>query len=346
MKLSKKKLIVITIVLAITLIIINVIIQRNKTITNNTTKDLNISIDSGKSRMWESDKKQKFVYYDNASFSDEFNGLELKINPLFLIYELPEANGSVGAQFYINNKSSNQFEVDTNNIEVVTNDGEIMKPAPGGNSINQIIFNPKDVKKDVIVFFSENPNIEKLDWIKFRFKVINKSNNDIARSYEIKFNITDHPKINSIPKDAQTFTERYQKFAEVNSNLDLLPIQTNNIKVKTSEIDGKPAHVIDLLKSDTANDYSTFSLILSEDKKKINNIFFTGTTKNGLQALLGTAGALGIQGNKDLQTFLTDELVSVINNNQDKYSKTLTIDDYTILITYGKSMGLTFFVNF
>lgn len=125
-----------------------------------------------------------------------------------------------------------------------------------------------------------------------------------------------------------------------------MPIQTDNLKVQTLKIDGKPSHSIDLLKSDTSNDYSSFSIVLSEDKKKINTIFFTGNAKNGSRALLGTAGALGIQDSKELQTFLTEELVSVVSNNQNKYSKTLKIDDYTILVTYDKSMGLTFFVNF
>ncbi|MGH0421947.1 hypothetical protein [Bacillus cytotoxicus] len=206
MKLQKKKATIICIISAIilTIISVNVVIQRSKPVAQDNIKKLEVSVNSGKSRMWESDKNQKAIYYDTASFSNEFNGLEIKINTLFLFYELPEANGSVGAQFYINNKSDDQFELDTNNIEVVASNGEMMKPAPGGNLVNQVIFNPNDTKKDVIVFFSKNHNIETLDWVEFRFKVINRKKENISRSYAIKFDITDHPQIDRITKDTET----------------------------------------------------------------------------------------------------------------------------------------------
>ncbi|MCU4900747.1 hypothetical protein OB975_25180 [Bacillus cereus] len=269
MKLNKKKTTIISIVstIILTIIVVNIIIQRSKPVAQDNIKRLEVSVDSGKSRMWESVENQKAIYYDTASFSDEFNGFEIKINPLFLFYELPEANGSVGAQFYLNNKSDDQFELDTNNIEVVTSNGEMLKPAPGGNLVNQSIFNPNDTKKDVIVFFSKEHNIENLDSVEFRFEVINKKKEKMSRSYAIKFDITDHPPVDKVPKnDETTVTTQTPKASEkeATGNTETSP-KTNSLDSTGNSISQKTDNEKQMKK------YSLESDITSLIENKITN---------------------------------------------------------------------------
>ncbi|MBE7135164.1 hypothetical protein FT642_26700 [Bacillus paranthracis] len=148
-----------------------------------------------------------------------------------------------------------------------------------------------------------------------------------------------------IPRDARVFIDRYKKFSDINSDLNLLSIQTDNLNVKTANIEGRTSNGIDLIKSDLDNNFSIFTLVLNSDQSKVNTIFFSGDAKSGAGALLGSAGSLGIQDNKELQDFLIKEFVEVVNSQQKNYSKTLNVDGHTIMITYDLDMGLTFFIS-
>lgn len=367
MNLSKKKVIIGISLIVISLIIINIIVQKyreadkvmnNVIASSNKQKEdvIEKTIDAGDFRVYRSSEETRWIFYDNAMFEDNFDGFKFKINPIALsnkseLYQ-NKYIGAVGSSFTISNESSSTFTFNTTKLEVTTNKNHPLNQNNNTNKIKNTTFRPGDKINDpiqgMITFISDNTDLESVDWVNFKFE-INKLNEDgdIVKSkrYNLKFNISKHFTDN-IPQDAKTFIDRYQKFTEVNKDLGLLPLTTNDINIRTFDTDGTQSHAIDLFKSDYSNNYSSFSLILSEDKQKTNTILFTGDVKNGSRALLGTAGALGIQDNTELQNFLTEELVSVVNSNQNDYSKTFKIKNHSIRISYDQSMGLTFFVSF
>nr|WP_304521720.1 hypothetical protein [Bacillus toyonensis] len=157
-------------------------------------------IDAGNYRLHNADNETRFVYYDAATFSDNFDGFKFTLNPLAVSNKMKTDDGtdvgSLGTAFVIDNTSNSN----TNKIKVSTNQNNTLKIPIKGNFIDQTEFMPgdkiTDPTKGIISFFdSSQKNLESIQWATFSFEIFKKDGKNKTlktKQYHIKFNINNH----------------------------------------------------------------------------------------------------------------------------------------------------------
>ncbi|PHA00908.1 hypothetical protein COE51_06245 [Bacillus pseudomycoides] len=212
MNFKKKSVVLIAILAFVLLVSVNIFIQKNmdnkeskagSSKKNITVETIEQSMDTGNPRLYTINNESRFIFYDNATFNDNFDDFKVTLNPISLSNKMQDDNGkdvnAIGIAFSIENASNSTFQFNTNDTKVETNQMDILTPAPGSNTIKQSEFKPTDkLSNGSMVFFtSVDRQVESLDWIQVEFK-INKlnSNGDITKSkkYNIRFNINEHYK--------------------------------------------------------------------------------------------------------------------------------------------------------
>ncbi|MGR6002577.1 hypothetical protein ACT7C0_07075 [Bacillus cereus] len=150
---------------------------------NESDEEVSKIIDAGNYRLHNADNETRFIYYDDASFSDNFDGFKFTLNPLAVSNKMKTDNGtdvgSVGTAFVIDNTSKSKFIFDTNKIKVSTSQDNKLRIPVKGNFINQTEFMPgdkiTDPTKGVISFFdSSQRNLESIQWVIFSFEISKK----------------------------------------------------------------------------------------------------------------------------------------------------------------------------
>lgn len=315
-------------------------------------------INAGDYRLFERNEHSTLVFYDSASYSDNFDGFNFTLNPLSLSNNVEDDTGapvsSVGLFFDIHNKSKFDFLFDTNAIKITTNQNHPLKIASTNIPIHKkSTFYPNDMLSNkqggVVAFDYTNKNISSIDWANVSFEISKKDTQGNVlktKKYNLKFNITNHYKENShsiktpsaMPSDINNFIKNYNQFKDINNNLYIFPIKQNHLAIEYLSDDKKTPSIS--LHQDNELGLNYFTLVLNEEGTKIKQIIFMGLAKEGTSALLGSAGALGISHNKELQNVITEDLVTAVTNNED-YTKNLTIGNYKIHIMYSKETGFT-----
>ncbi|HFK1431555.1 TPA: hypothetical protein ACGXNJ_001557 [Bacillus cereus] len=216
------------------------------------------TIDAGDFRMYDDPKNigSRFVFYDDATFTDSFAGLEVTLNPIGITNKHKDSNGQpvsavIGA-FSVKNNSNSTFIFDSKNITVATNQLHSIPNAHGGE-IKQSVIRPNDsYSKQVAVFMTDSSNdLESADWITFDFN-INKQDKDGQTSeikkYKVKFNITKHYKEDTTQSESSktidTEEPTVQKSKEINSSTNS-PKDDNNKQFKKYSLESDITSLIE-----------------------------------------------------------------------------------------------------
>lgn len=187
--------------------------QKNKRYKRRCTgKKINTTINAGSYRYSPNGhnvtNNEHFIIYDNAKFEDNFDGLKVSMNQLFLsnkesVYKGKDV-GSISIAFTINNTSNSTFILNTSKIQATTDQGHQMTPDKPmkNNRLNPTmkIENPQEGTPELaqdnrVIYEVNDTNFEVLNWVDFTFEIQRQSPEmTIAknRKYKIRFNIDQH----------------------------------------------------------------------------------------------------------------------------------------------------------
>lgn len=114
-----------------------------------------------------------WTYYEDATWSDNFNGLEIEIQKVAVTNEAPAEDGSddtqsaVGVKFKMENTTEDKFTTYPDQAELVTSTGEQidmpdmwLSDSLGGEIDKGVI------KEGDIVWYLERGEADKIEWIK------------------------------------------------------------------------------------------------------------------------------------------------------------------------------------
>ena len=114
-----------------------------------------------------------WTYYDNATWSEDFNGLQMEIQKVVVTNDAPAEDGSdgtqsaVGVKFKMENTTEDKFTTYPDQAELVTSTGEqISMPSMlysdhlGGEIDKGVI------KEGDIIWYLERGEADKIEWIK------------------------------------------------------------------------------------------------------------------------------------------------------------------------------------
>lgn len=175
-------------------------------------KEINTTINAGSYRYspngHNATNNEHFIIYDNAKFEDNFDGLKVSMNQLFLsnkkaVYKGKDV-GSISIAFTIDNTSNSTFILNTSKIQATTDQGHQMTPDKPMKSdrLNPTmkIENPQEDTPELaqdnrVIYEVNDTNFEALNWVDFTFEIHKQSPEmKIAktRKYKIRFNIDQH----------------------------------------------------------------------------------------------------------------------------------------------------------
>nr|WP_245003008.1 hypothetical protein [Bacillus nitratireducens] len=325
------------IAILITIILINVIANNSETKSvnqdtkvNESDEDVSKNIDAGNYRLHNADNETRFVYYDSASFSDNFDGFKFTLNPLAVSNKMKTDNGtdvgSVGTAFAIDNTSKSKFIFDTNKIKVSTNQNNELRIPVKGNFINQIEFMPgdkiTDPAKGVISFFdSSQKNLESIQWVIFSFEIskIDVNNKTLkTKQYHIKFNINNHydapdlekKNTNSIVSSKGNRSNPIQINEMVTINDLILNSDGGTFKKFNTKVE---LSIIEVLRGDQA-----YQMLKKENQ-------FNKPAPEGKEwVLVKVKGKVVDSETQDYEYFLSDMNVNLVSNDGRVYNRELS----------------------
>ncbi|MBS9805928.1 ribonuclease [Bacillus toyonensis] len=204
-------------------------------------KQINTTINAGSYRYspnaHNATNNEHFIIYDNAKFEDNFDGLKVSMNQLFLSNKKAVYNGkdvgSISIAFTIENTSNSTFILKTSKMQATTDQGHQITPDKPMKSdmlnptmkIESPQENTPELAQDNRVIYEVNDtNFEALNWVEFTFEIHRQSPEmTIAktRKYKIRFNIDQH----------YTGTTNKQEQPQYSSNKDAVTYK-NEIKPK------------------------------------------------------------------------------------------------------------------
>lgn len=188
--------------------------QKKDTKEDVLVKEINTTINAGSYRYspngHNATNNEHFIIYDNAKFEDNFDGLKVSMNQLFLsnkkaVYKGKDI-GSISIAFTIDNTSNSTFILNTSKIQATTDQGHQMTPDKPMKSdrLNPTmkIENPQEDTPELaqdnrVIYEVNDTNFEALNWVDFTFEIHKQSPEmKIAktRKYKIRFNIDQHYK--------------------------------------------------------------------------------------------------------------------------------------------------------
>ncbi|MGA5663508.1 ribonuclease [Bacillus bombysepticus] len=220
--------------------------QKKDTKEDVPVKEINTTINAGSYRYspngHNATNNEHFIIYDNAKFEDNFDGLKISMNQLFLsnnkgVY-MGKETGSISIAFTIENTSNSTFILETNKMQATTDQGHQLTPV---KPMRKDCLNPtlkiespqEDIPKlvqDNRVIYEEvnNTNFESINWVDFTFEIQKQSPEmTIAktRKYKIGLNVDQH----------YTGTTTKQEQPQSSSNTDAITYK-NEIKPKINSM--------------------------------------------------------------------------------------------------------------
>ncbi|EOO11213.1 hypothetical protein [Bacillus cereus] len=204
-------------------------------------KEINTTINAGSYRYspngHNATNNEHFIIYDNAKFEDNFDGLKVSMNQLFLSNKKAVYNekdvGSISIAFTIENTSNSTFILKTNKMQATTDQGHQITPAKPMKSVllnpTMKIESPQECTPELaqenrVIYEANDSNFEAINWVDFTFEIHRQSPEmTIAktRKYKIRFNIDQH----------YTGTTTKQEQPQTSSNTDAVTYK-NEIKPK------------------------------------------------------------------------------------------------------------------
>ncbi|MCU7678981.1 ribonuclease [Bacillus thuringiensis] len=215
--------------------------QKKDTKEDVPVKEINTNINAGSYRYspngHNATNNEHFIIYDNAKFEDNFDGLKVSMNQLFLSNKKAVYNGkdvgSISIAFTIENTSNSTFILKTSKMQATTDQGHQITPDKPMKSdmLNPTMKiespqedTPELAQDNRVIYEVNDTNFEALNWIDFTFEIHRQSPEmTIAktRKYKIRFNIDQH----------YTGTTNKQEQPQSSSNKDAVTYK-NEIKPK------------------------------------------------------------------------------------------------------------------
>lgn len=212
--------------------------QKKDTKEDVPVKEINTTINAGSySYSPNGTNNEHFIIYDNAKFEDNFDGLKVSMNQLFLSNKKAVYNGkdvgSISIAFTIENTSNSTFILNTSKMQATTDQGHQITPDKPmkSNMLNPTMKiespqedTPELAQDNRVIYEVNDTNFEALNWVDFTFEIHRQSPEmTIAktRKYKIRFNIDQH----------YTGTTNKQEQPQSSSNKDAVTYK-NEIKPK------------------------------------------------------------------------------------------------------------------
>lgn len=215
--------------------------QKKDTKEDVPVKEINTNINAGSNRYspngHNATNNEHFIIYDNAKFEDNFDGLKVSMNQLYLSNKKAVYNGkdvgSISIAFTIENTSNSTFILKTSKMQATTDQGHQITPDKPMKSdmLNPTMKiespqedTPELAQDNRVIYEVNDTNFEALNWIDFTFEIHRQSPEmTIAktRKYKIRFNIDQH----------YTGTTNKQEQPQSSSNKDAVTYK-NEIKPK------------------------------------------------------------------------------------------------------------------
>lgn len=215
--------------------------QKKDTKEDVPVKEINTNINAGSYRYspngHNATNNEHFIIYDNAKFEDNFDGLKVSMNQLYLSNKKAVYNGkdvgSISIAFTIENTSNSTFILKTSKMQATTDQGHQITPDKPMKSdmLNPTMKiespqedTPELAQDNRVIYEVNDTNFEALNWIDFTFEIHRQSPEmTIAktRKYKIRFNIDQH----------YTGTTNKQEQPQSSSNKDAVTYK-NEIKPK------------------------------------------------------------------------------------------------------------------
>ena len=134
--------------------------------------------------------KEIWTYYDDATWSGEFNGLQIEIQKVVVSDSAPttedeDANASaVGVKFRIENTTENKFTTYPDQAVLITSTGEQIdmpdmwiSDSVGGDIHGGVI------KEGDVIWYLERGHAEDVEWIKLEWNANDESEEDYSKAY-------------------------------------------------------------------------------------------------------------------------------------------------------------------
>ncbi|KLA31036.1 hypothetical protein P9Z76_27425 [Bacillus cereus] len=297
---------------------------------NESDEEVSKIIDAGNYRLHNADNETRFIYYDDASFSDNFDGFKFTLNPLAVSNKMKTDNGtdvgSVGTAFVIDNTSKSKFIFDTNKIKVSTSQDNKLRIPVKGNFINQTEFMPgdkiTDPTKGVISFFdSSQRNLESIQWVIFSFEISKKDDNNKTlktKQYHIKFNINNH--YNDPNSEKKNTSSTLSSKGNRSNPIPINEVATINDLILNS--DGGT-----FKKFNTKVELSILEVIRGDQAYQIlkkENQFNKPAPEGKEWALVKVKGKVVDSETQDYEYFLSDMNVNLVSNDGRVYNRELS----------------------
>ena len=141
----------------------------------------------------EGDGEDIWTYYEDATWSDNYNGLEMEIQKIAVTNDMPaeddedDTQSAVGIKFKMENTTEDKFTVFINQSEIVTSTGEQIY----GTDMWYSDHLDGDIDKGVIkegdlIWYLERGEADKIEWVKINWEVWD---DDELKEYEVELDL-------------------------------------------------------------------------------------------------------------------------------------------------------------